>query len=875
MADMNISKVNDFAIVKQNVLIDRYLADRGIEIRSNNRFNAVWRDGDSFSCSFDGNRTKWFDHKDKVGGSVLDLCMKVEGLGNVKQAASVLCECYHLSPMSGNRSASWREVAQYNYTDTNGVPLYCKVRYEREKNGRREKLIPYYRLNKDGTRGAKGKGDIPHVLYRLPGLIEGVKTGASIFVAEGEKDVDNLNALGLVATSSKELGNKKNSKRFAQFFRGAKRVLIIADHDDEQEGTGQQIAVTVRDALSKAEVLSSIAYVESGKDASDWIEAMRKDGLTDDAIKQKFLELADNPPEWKWEPQCAHSNNSDALPPRFGELALNSTNAEYPTFVGKIKMPDENYYSFEVSAANDTLYAAILRSKKSVANAYTNAHIGKSNFPGLKSKDLVDVQPICVAMWLRSCGCFYRNSETRKIEDLMYFNRKSGRLLRMDSDEFSSWVSNGARVNRADKEFQRLTAFLQDAAMDANVSVEMMPKAFVARSADAVYISNGESNIVRCKDGKCELVRNGVDGILFPCEYTLKKWRLLPDKTTVRDPFKTTAQFRDLAYTTWYAQYLLRAWYLNLFACHSNHTPLLLTGERNSGKSATARGLREMAGFPKREAGIDPKKEEDFWVSVNGKGILFFDNIEEEAMQAKWLNSAIEKVTTGGGKEVRKLYTHGSTNYEATSDIIFASKIPYYAANEGVAHRFVIVNLNASIATYKGDGLMKEILDQRDESMTWTARTIAKALVAKVQTPPNVNERYPDFGDFTLRCAEALGDYEKVLNALQCGELEKSRIVLANDPDAKDVYRFLLNHDGKWEGELMEVAKWANADALPNDDAEKVEMFLRKKTMRYGHAIRRLLKPFEACFKSVDMRTRQGRTRYEFGGLNDHLKGNP
>lgn len=865
----------DFTSIKQSILIDRYLVDRGIDIKNSNRFNAIWRNGDSFSCSFDSSKTKWYDHKDDSHGSVLDLCIKVEGLTNVAQAASVLGERYHLKPNSRDRSTSWREITQYNYLDENGAPLYCKVRYEYEKDGKRTKATPYYRLNKDGTRGAKGKGDSPHVLYRLPELIEGVKSGVSIFVAEGEKDVDNLHALGLVATSSKEWKNEKNSTRFAKYFLGASQVLIISDHDDEQKATGQQIAVAVRKALAESGVSSRIAYPPVGKDVSDWIEAMQKDGLTDDAIRQKIIDLADNPPEWTWTQQPEGSEEQNALPPRFGEVSPDSADEEYPTYVGKAKMPDEQYYSFEVSAKNDSLFKTILKAKAFVADEYTRAHVHDKNFKGLTQKELIEVQSMSIIMWLRSSGCFYRNAESRRIEDLMYFNRKSDRLLRMDSDEFSSWVSNGARVNRADKEFQRLTAFIQDAAMDANVSVEMTPKAFVARSNNAVYISNGESSIVRCKDSKCELVRNGTDGILFPCEHTLKKWRLLPDETLLRDPFETTAQFSSLDYAAWYGKYLLRAWYLNVFACHANHTPLLLTGERNSGKSATARALREMAGFPKREAGIDPKKEEDFWVSVNGKGILFFDNIEEEVMQAKWLNSAIEKVTTGGGKEVRKLYTHGSTNYEATSDIIFASKIPHYAANEGVAHRFAIVNLNASISTYKGDELLKEILNRRDESMTWTARTIAKALITKVKTPPNVNERYPDFGDFTLRCAEALGDYEKTLNALQCGELEKSRIVLDNDPDANDIYRFLLKHDGKWEGELMEIAKWANTDASSNDDAIGVEAFLRKKTMRYSHAIRRLRKPFEACFKSVNTRMRNGRTRYEFGGLNDLLKGNP
>ncbi len=866
--------IYDFRLIKEQIPIVRYLRDRNLEIQSGNRFNAIWRGGDSFSCSFDGG--KWCDHKDgDKGGSVLDLCMKVEGLQSIKEAATVLGDRFHLAPKPcGGHSSKWREIAQYNYCDENEKPLYCKVRYEYEENGEHKKKTPYYRLNVDGSRGEKGMGNHQHVLYRLPEIIKAVRDDARIFIVEGEKDVDNLHALGFTATSSKEWKNKKNGARFADYFRGASRILIIADHDDEKQGTGQQIALAVRDALSQVGITSSIAYVGIGKDASDWIEAMRKDGLSDDDIRQKFHDLADNPPEWTWTAATSLAKDNDDPPPRFGELMPDSSDTDYPTFIGKAKMPDGDYYSFKVSAANDTLYAAVLKAKKSVLNAHTKAHIGDKNFKGLQQRDLTEVQLMSVAMWLRSLGCFYLNAETRRIEDLLYFNRKSGRLLQMASDEFSAWVSNGARINRADKEYQRLTTFLQDAGMDTAVSEEATPQAFVARRDNVIYISNGESNIVRCKDGKCELVRNGSDGILFPCKYTLKEWRLLSDDQQVCDPFETTMQFNDLAYSEWYCKYLLRAWYLNLFACHANHTPLLLTGDRNSGKSATARAIRAMGGFPTREAGIDPKKEEDFWVAVNGKGVLFFDNIEEEIMSAKWLPSAIEKVTTGGGKEVRKLYTHESTNYKATSNIIFASKIPYYAANEGVAHRFVIVNLNASICRYRGDELLNEVLERRDESMTWTARTIAKALITTIPMPPNVNERYPDFGEFTLKCATVLDDYANTLKALQCGELEKSRIVLINDREANDIYRFLREKNGTWEGELQEIAHWVNADSLPSTNTDETNETIRRQAMRYSHTIRRLRKPFEVCFKSVSSRTIQGRTRYTFGGLNELIKGN-
>ena len=40
----------------------------------------------------------------------------------------------------------------------------------------------------------------PRVLYRLPGVVAGLAGGRTVFVAEGEKDVDALVAAGECAT---------------------------------------------------------------------------------------------------------------------------------------------------------------------------------------------------------------------------------------------------------------------------------------------------------------------------------------------------------------------------------------------------------------------------------------------------------------------------------------------------------------------------------------------------------------------------------------------------------------------------------------------------------------------------------------------------
>lgn len=71
--------MNDFDKVKAAVSIRQYLTDRGYTIRGN-RTQAKWRDGTGYNVSIDEKKGVWHDHKAGTGGSVIDLCMAVEGL---------------------------------------------------------------------------------------------------------------------------------------------------------------------------------------------------------------------------------------------------------------------------------------------------------------------------------------------------------------------------------------------------------------------------------------------------------------------------------------------------------------------------------------------------------------------------------------------------------------------------------------------------------------------------------------------------------------------------------------------------------------------------------------------------------------------------
>jgi DNA polymerase len=89
-----------------------------------------------------------------------------------------------------------RNVASYIYQDENGAPYLCVTRTS-------AKQFPQARWQ--NGRWVWGKPAGPKIPYRLPGLVAAVPA-TPIFICEGEKDADNVAALGLIATTNLDHG---------------------------------------------------------------------------------------------------------------------------------------------------------------------------------------------------------------------------------------------------------------------------------------------------------------------------------------------------------------------------------------------------------------------------------------------------------------------------------------------------------------------------------------------------------------------------------------------------------------------------------------------------------------------------------------------
>lgn len=155
-----------------------------------------------------------------------------------------------------------RIVATYDYTDEAGTLLYQAVRYD-PKDFRQRRPDP----DRSGEWIWNLKG-IPRVLYHLPDVTWAVAKGETVYTVEGEKDADNLHAIGITATCNVG-GAGKWKPEHSEVLRGAK-VIVIPDADEP----GRKHASQVYDSLRGiAESVKILPLPGSSKDISDWIAA--------------------------------------------------------------------------------------------------------------------------------------------------------------------------------------------------------------------------------------------------------------------------------------------------------------------------------------------------------------------------------------------------------------------------------------------------------------------------------------------------------------------------------------------------------------------------------------------------------------------------
>lgn len=214
----------------------------------------------------------------------------------------------------------------YSYVDENGVLLFEKIRFK-NKDFRQRRYIDgktvwglsagiytetYPGSNNYSPKERPGAKSItlqeqPKILYNLPKLLNAIKNGYPVYIVEGEKDVNSMTKLGLVATTAPSgggNGNKKWLDSYSKYFKGAS-VVILPDNDE----AGQSFAKEIKSKLKNyAHATKIITISDKPKgDITDWIN--------EDHDLNDFLDILKKH-DWEYAPWIYEKNKK-------GDLGIN------------------------------------------------------------------------------------------------------------------------------------------------------------------------------------------------------------------------------------------------------------------------------------------------------------------------------------------------------------------------------------------------------------------------------------------------------------------------------------------------------------------------------------------------------------------------
>jgi 5S rRNA maturation endonuclease (ribonuclease M5) len=155
-------------------------------------------------------------------------------------------------------------VAQYVYQLENGDPVIRVSRFE-DKSFTQEHFEGY------GIEGRWVPGvppDVERPLYQLPLLVAAIDAGRTVYVVEGEKDVDSFAADGIIATCGIG-GAGKWRESYTETLARAKQVVVVPDKDDP----GRSHAARILAELTQRGVDASLRWGAAGKDYTDHVNA--------------------------------------------------------------------------------------------------------------------------------------------------------------------------------------------------------------------------------------------------------------------------------------------------------------------------------------------------------------------------------------------------------------------------------------------------------------------------------------------------------------------------------------------------------------------------------------------------------------------------
>lgn len=774
------------------------------------------------------------------------------------------------APPSGARPADRPGNTFYCYHDGAVEVLYQVVRTHKPKHFSQRRPDP----DRPGEWIYDLEG-VERVLYRLPGL-RAANTERYVYVAEGEKDVDRLTEVGLVATCNSG-GAGKWRPEFSLELAG-RDVVILPDNDRRGEEHAFNVAESVLPHARSVRIVQLPNLPKKG-DVSDYFDgggsvtdlerladeteplaakpAERTDAPSptasparsrgvaghhhredvDRALKGHYLELASEldlrllssrPDPHGWV-SCRAIDRADVRPSA-------SFNAESGYYIDHGSDTELSFYDLcmaldpstypDFCSTVDKLGDRFLGSRPAGLTGAVGAEAGPAETgPGRAAK--------------KDAGGGGEAAETSKAEKesdaalLVRLGEEANELFH-DQGVAYAWRRSSARRHCLRVDSERFEKALRRAFFEATGRV---PSPENVRSAIQILAMKAEDGVARhvavrvaevgdrlAADHALYLDLGGREG--HAVKISREGWEvvtdppvpfLLPEGMLPLPVPEHGKSLEDLERFMNVPEDQLGLLLAFLTACYLGHGPyplLVVSGEQGSAKSTLCRVVRELVDPNRAPLRNLPRGEQDLLISATHSALPVYDNIShlDERM-----SDALCRLATGGGFSTRRLYTNGEEHLINVCRPVVLNGIEDSARRGDLLQRAVLIELpSIPEGSRRAEGdFWKAFGSARPRVLGALLDLVTAALAALPGCKP---ERLPRMADFALwgeAVSRARGNQPGTfLKEYRDNQAMGRLIELEASMAALELLRFAQDV-GNWEGTATQLLDELNGRVDP------------------------------------------------------------
>ena len=213
-------------------------------------------------------------------GDIFNLYGEVNHISDFKTIADELSKKYYLTSsvskntQSYSNSGAWVKARSHVYMNMNHDKIAVKTIYKKPDGSKKARWERY-----EGNTLVKNQNGLQMPLYHVYKLTNNTKP---VFIVEGEKDVETMERLGYIATTSPNGAGSRWKKDYTECLRGFD-IIILADNDEVGLKYATNIAESIIQTARSVKLVPSQSLYEPLKpkgDISDIVECIGSEKAT-------------------------------------------------------------------------------------------------------------------------------------------------------------------------------------------------------------------------------------------------------------------------------------------------------------------------------------------------------------------------------------------------------------------------------------------------------------------------------------------------------------------------------------------------------------------------------------------------------------------